>query len=519
MSVILKKEKVQTGEVVCQKYSQTTIDCDVIVPDINPDISKIMDVSGFISIKEKTLRSNKLYIQGTVTMTALYSPEGEVLNKAKALWVCQEFSHSVDVGNTDGDITPFIEVEPENFAYSLINSRKVNLRCTAGINIKLTRADELELVTGIDAGTDICIDNRTIRLCNSAITSENRLNICEQIELPSDKPTIGEILKTTIFPQSVEFTLMENKALAKGQIRICVLYTSLDDGTVNFTEHSLPFSEVLDVMGAEEDMEGEIDYAVSDIYCEAREDSDGELRILGLDIGLCATIKGLSLYEPTILRDAYSLNGTVKLSCQDRVIEQLVDSTTAQLTHKASVSPPEHLPEISRICHISATAAVDRISAEGNEITLFGHLKYNVLYITDAKDLPIGSFTNISEFSHTIHISDSADHAVCDARVFVEHISFTISSGSTIDLRTVLGLNVRSFKNETVCHITDVEITEDTEACPKPNIVMYFVQEGDTLWSIAKRYQTTVDNLKECNSLTDDTIITGQILRICRKAA
>ena len=50
-------------------------------------------------------------------------------------------------------------------------------------------------------------------------------------------------------------------------------------------------------------------------------------------------------------------------------------------------------------------------------------------------------------------------------------------------------------------------------------IVMYFVQEGDTLWSIAKRYQTTVDNLKECNSLTDDTIITGQILRICRKAA
>jgi LysM repeat protein len=50
-------------------------------------------------------------------------------------------------------------------------------------------------------------------------------------------------------------------------------------------------------------------------------------------------------------------------------------------------------------------------------------------------------------------------------------------------------------------------------------IVMYFVQEGDTLWSIAKRYQTTVDNLKECNSLTDDTIITGQILRICRKIA
>ena len=48
MSVLLKKEKVPASEVICQKYSQTTIDCDVIVPDINPDIRRILDVSGFV---------------------------------------------------------------------------------------------------------------------------------------------------------------------------------------------------------------------------------------------------------------------------------------------------------------------------------------------------------------------------------------------------------------------------------------------------------------------------------------
>ena len=34
MSVILNKEKIQTGDVICQKYNRTTVECDVIVPDV-----------------------------------------------------------------------------------------------------------------------------------------------------------------------------------------------------------------------------------------------------------------------------------------------------------------------------------------------------------------------------------------------------------------------------------------------------------------------------------------------------
>ena len=46
MSVILKKEDIQTNDVICQKYNRTTVESDVIVPDVNPDILKVLDVSG-----------------------------------------------------------------------------------------------------------------------------------------------------------------------------------------------------------------------------------------------------------------------------------------------------------------------------------------------------------------------------------------------------------------------------------------------------------------------------------------
>ena len=75
MSVILKKEDIQTNDVICQKYNRTTVESDVIVPDVNPDILKVLDVSGYITVTEKSIRSGKIYIRGTVNMTVLYAPE------------------------------------------------------------------------------------------------------------------------------------------------------------------------------------------------------------------------------------------------------------------------------------------------------------------------------------------------------------------------------------------------------------------------------------------------------------
>ena len=42
----------------------------------------------------------------------------------------------------------------------------------------------------------------------------------------------------------------------------------------------------------------------------------------------------------------------------------------------------------------------------------------------------------------------------------------------------------------------------------------YTVKSGDSLWSIAKRYNTTVNTLKSINNLTSNTLSIGQILRL-----
>ena len=43
---------------------------------------------------------------------------------------------------------------------------------------------------------------------------------------------------------------------------------------------------------------------------------------------------------------------------------------------------------------------------------------------------------------------------------------------------------------------------------------IYIVRYGDSLWEIAQRYNTTVDNLKAMNNLTSNTIYIGQTLKV-----
>lgn len=46
------------------------------------------------------------------------------------------------------------------------------------------------------------------------------------------------------------------------------------------------------------------------------------------------------------------------------------------------------------------------------------------------------------------------------------------------------------------------------------SVINYTVQSGDTLWLLSRRYNTTVDAIKQLNGLTSDMLFIGQVLKI-----
>lgn len=130
-----------------------------------------------------------------------------------------------------------------------------------------------------------------------------------------------------------------------------------------------------------------------------------------------------------------------------------------------------------------------------NEIKQLNNLTSNLLSIGQQLFIP-GTSIDIPETSPTIYTVKQGDTLFSIANVF----------NSTID-------NLKNWN-----HLTNTTLTVGQRLIVSPGGIptyrLYTVLAGDTLWSIANRFNTTVDKIKQLNDLTNPTLSIGQQLRI-----
>ncbi len=79
--------------------------------------------------------------------------------------------------------------------------------------------------------------------------------------------------------------------------------------------------------------------------------------------------------------------------------------------------------------------------------------------------------------------------------------------GTTVD-------NLKSINNLTTDSLAVGQILKVPTENDENNTNTYIVKSGDTLYGIANKYNTTVDEIKSLNNLTSNTLSIGQILKI-----
>ena len=85
------------------------------------------------------------------------------------------------------------------------------------------------------------------------------------------------------------------------------------------------------------------------------------------------------------------------------------------------------------------------------------------------------------------------------------------------EIRAQILLDVLVNGEERMEVVTDLREGEDAEGGKRPGAVIYVVQEGDTLWNIAKKYRTTEERILMVNEIENpDRLYPGQKLLILR---
>ena len=92
---------------------------------------------------------------------------------------------------------------------------------------------------------------------------------------------------------------------------------------------------------------------------------------------------------------------------------------------------------------------------------------------------------------------------------------WSIASKNNTTVDNIKKLNNLSSNNLSVGQVLKLSYDTKNEDIKESNI--YTVKKGDSLWLIANKYGTTVDELKNANNLKSNTLSIGQTLIIPKK--
>ena len=119
-------------------------------------------------------------------------------------------------------------------------------------------------------------------------------------------------------------------------------------------------------------------------------------------------------------------------------------------------------------------------------------------------------------FEYVIENIEDGENRNTNMEIEVANQDFIIQEGGIVTSNIDMMMNTNSYKNTNLNVMDEIQTNGEREE-QDYSLIIYIVKKGDTLWNIAKRYGSTVDDIVRTNGIENENmIIPGQKLFIPR---
>lgn len=155
----------------------------------------------------------------------------------------------------------------------------------------------------------------------------------------------------------------------------------------------------------------------------------------------------------------------------------------------------------SRIYNVSTTSSINNVKIAGTKAIYEGEVSVNILYeSTEVTRIDKKEFK--FPINYELNILEGISEENLDIMVDVEKYEIS-SQTDNIQINIDLNISTKMFKTIELNIIEDLE-EKELEDKEEYSIIVYFVKAGDTLWNIAKKFRSTVENIKQINNIEDE---------------
>ncbi len=515
MTIECRRDLLRLDQAVGEETSQALVEGEINVPETKEAAAKILDINGEVIISSREVIQDRVMVEGILRYDVLYIPEDNT--EIDSLDAEIGFTQYLELPGAKPKMAAQLKLNVEHIDYELVSGRKINVKSVLNLYGRVSEVMELEAVTDFFQLDDIEALRDSIRVSSTAGTGHSQTMVREDLELTDSMPSVLKILRKDAQVRISEKKAADNKVVAHGDVDLRILYLCEDeDEPIQYLSHSIPFSHAAEIPGAYQGMECQAEINVTEFYADLRENINNELRIIDTELVLGMDAQVFEAQEGEILVDAYSPTIAVSLKKRKVHLTQFMGESQGQTVLKESITFPEGVPKARKILYVDARPSITDERIEEGTVNLEGILTVQVVYQTNDAAAPLGSFREDFPLRHSLEMSGLKPGMDSKSEILVEHINHTLLAQDEAELKITLLCRAGIYQSVVKDVIIGAEEIEKA-AAKEEGIYIYYVQPGDILWSIAKRYNTTISGILKYNLLEEETPAVGTRLLIYKK--
>lgn len=513
----------QLGENTLQAVFQGVVE----LPSLAAPIARVVWVKGYPMINSLGVEQDRVHIQGVIDIQMVYAPE--TLEEETALleqvdWPgALPFDHYVEVIGAEPGMVPDVDFKILSCEWEVrADQRLIDLDVITSALARVSQTYEYNVLTSANITPPKKLITDDLGLNTRVPVGELpfRKEISGILELPPDAEKIETILDLSCKPVIPGFNLSQSKVSLQGMTTVDLIYQASDTSVHCLTfEGVLPFEYehahprlTTDTLFKEKIVPIWEGYVVND---------GNALRI---ELQLSGTLQAYKQQSTRVLIDLASPAGDLVQSRKDTVyVDNFVNEKTQQSAAQGVVEIGERLPPIRELLRVIALPQMTDYRIDEDKILLEGVIDIEMIYLAhteeETKPLFRGVFPNAIPFQQTIIMAGVEPGMKIHVSLEPRDVKPDLINRETVEVMVALRSHVcvnAYLQVEVVVEAVEIE-PEDLEP---PSIRYVFIQEGDTVWKLARKYHSSEEAIFQGNPTLQDSpslLKPGDKIRIPRK--
>ncbi|MBQ8228998.1 MAG: DUF3794 domain-containing protein [Clostridia bacterium] len=483
---------------------EQALDCDISLPDYCPDISRVLKcciVPGIVSAK---ISGDRACADGNAPVRIIYSDEDNNICTYEQNF---PFSKFVQLGaDTSGALSAEAHVQYTNCR--AVSKRRIEIHSMLHIQFKIREISCCEAVNEISRKT-VQAKTEEINFSNLCAVESKIFSMSETVELPSDYLPAERVVSCCATPVLNDVRVVQDKILIKGEADITMIYCSADNGgeSVRFN-HTIPINQVVDAQGITESATPAVRLKMLGCECNVRNDANSNPRLIEISCNINAYIKAYCESQLKCITDAYCIDGHLQANYESLEFMKLCNKVHETTMQKFTVDLSSL--DAQKICCIWWDSPKVNKSIHDGKLCLHSTVPMNIIAL-DSDGRPVFCEREVDfEFSKSV---DNNSCVTCDENVTPIGFSVGTLTDGKAEIKGEFLIDADIFTSRKINALVNADIiSADTK--PTACVIVYFPEEDESLWNIARRFNTTVDMIKDQNTVSGECAKNGVPLLI-----